>query len=62
MVINISIIINMLYKVLYNVERINKVNFVLKDQNGKVMEATAHAGDLMKVKDKRPQDFMVWRP
>ena len=40
----------MLYKVLYNVERINKANFELKDQNGKVTETTAYAGDLMKVK------------
>ena len=57
--VNISNIINMLYKVLYNVERINKVNFKLKDQNGKVMEATAHAGDLMKVKGERPQVFSM---
>ena len=44
----------MLYKVLYNVERINKANFELKAQNGKGTEATAHAKDPMKIKGKRP--------
>ena len=55
----------MLYKVLYNVKRINKanfelkdqnsrMNFELKDQNSRITEATAYAGDLMKVKGKIP--------
>ena len=49
----------MLYKVLYNVKRINKVNFKLKNQNGRIMKATTHAGDLMKVKGERPQVFSM---
>ena len=36
-------------------ERIGKVNFKLRDQNGQIMDATAHAGDLMKVNGERPR-------
>ena len=36
------------------VERIRKVNFKLKDQNGKILDAIAHAGDLTVVNGERP--------
>ena len=37
------------------VEKVGKVNFKLKDQDGKIAETLAHASDLMVVNGERPQ-------